>query len=74
MKSPAFGSGPIGMDFFTLEEAAERMSNLLGKKITPSALRNPRNPHRYSHLSPEHSHELVARISRQIQVRNGEQK
>lgn len=29
---------------------------------------------RYSHLSPEHSHELVARISRQIQVRNGEQK
>ncbi|WP_298217593.1 hypothetical protein [Halothiobacillus sp.] len=38
MKSSAFGPGPMGMDFFTVDEAAERMSNLLGKKITPQNL------------------------------------
>lgn len=38
MKSPAFVPGPMGLDFFTLEEAAERMSNLLGENISPQNL------------------------------------
>ena len=38
MKLPAFGSGPMGMDFFTLDEAADRMSNLLERQITPQNL------------------------------------
>lgn len=38
MKVPTFGSGRMGLDFFTLEDVAERMSHLLGEKITPQTL------------------------------------
>lgn len=38
MSLSAFDSGPLGLDFFTLDESAGRMSNLLGRLITPQNL------------------------------------